>query len=58
MAKKKTMKLFKGRKGPGVGYLKSSKPKKIDGDRDAVVVERRPKKGRKYPLARKTKNSV
>ena len=37
--------LYRGRKGPGVGYLKSEHPELRDGDGDSVVAERIPRQG-------------
>ena len=42
-------KLYRGHKGPGVGYLKRVLPDRRDGDSDTVVGERRPRKKDKHP---------
>ena len=44
----RTKRLFRGHKGPWVGVLKTSRPRRRDGDRDSVVTERRPRKTRYY----------
>jgi len=38
--------LYRGRKGPGVGYPRPKLPRRVDRDRDGVVVERKATKRR------------
>ena len=40
--------LYQGLKGPGIGYLKTDRPERRDGDSDTVVQERRPRKKDEY----------
>ena len=43
--------MYRGHKGPGVGYLKADLPSLRDGDSDRVVAERRAKKNMEYKKA-------
>ena len=48
--------LYRGAKGPGVGYPQGRLPDRLDADNDGVVVERPPKAGREYPAIPQPRN--